>query len=58
MSDRDARIVFAYGNGDDLRTVAHAHKLSHEGVRKVLRRHGIQPRRVGRPRVCSTPAST
>ena len=45
VSARDLAIRDAYAAGASLRTIGARHDLSHEAVRKVLRRLGIAQRR-------------
>lgn len=47
---RDRSIIKCYRGGSHLRDVAAQHDVSHETVRKVLKRHGVELRGRGRPR--------
>ena len=38
---RDRDICRKYNDGDDLRSLARQFNLSHEGIRKILKKHSI-----------------
>lgn len=47
VPNRDIQIKKAYTSGTSLRDLAGMFRLSHEGVRKILKRNGVKMRPLG-----------